>query len=275
MFKIGDFSRLSRVSVRALRLYDQMGLLRPMHVDPDTGYRYYSAEQLSCLNQIVAFKDLGFSLEQIAELLNDHIPPAQIRGMLRLKQAEVQQAIEAEQARLTRIEARLQQIEQGDFSSAYTVVVKQVEAQPVAAIRNQLPLCTQVQQLHTELADYLRSEQAEIAGYAQTLWHDAEFKLEQVDAEAIAPISQLLSARGNIRTYTLPQVEQMACVIHQGSFHTVVQAFNALLQWIDANHYQIAGANREIYIHPKAVNAHFTNDCDSAVLEIQFPICDA
>jgi DNA-binding transcriptional MerR regulator len=84
MFKIGDFSRLSRVSVRALHLYDQMGLLKPVHVDAFTGYRYYSAKQLAQLNQIVAFKDLGFFLEQISGLLNDNIPPAQIQGMLRL-----------------------------------------------------------------------------------------------------------------------------------------------------------------------------------------------
>ena len=117
-----------------------MGLLKPDHVVPSTGYRYYSAEQLPRLNQIVAFKDLGFSLEQIIELLNDKIPPAQIRGMLRLKQAEVQQHIESEQTRLRLIEARLQQIEQSDSVSLYNVILKQAEAQSVAAIRDILPL---------------------------------------------------------------------------------------------------------------------------------------
>ncbi len=93
MFKIGDFSKLSQVSVKALRLYDQMGLLKPSQVDRFTSYRYYSASQLPRLNRILALKNLGFSLEQIAKLLDDQIPPEQIRGMLRLKQAELQQAI--------------------------------------------------------------------------------------------------------------------------------------------------------------------------------------
>jgi DNA-binding transcriptional MerR regulator len=274
MFKIGDFSRLSRVSVRALRLYDQMGLLKPVQVDPFTGYRYYSAEQLSCLNQIVAFKDLGFSLEQIIELLNDKIPPAQIRGMLRLKQAEVQQLIEDQQTRLRRIEARLQQIEQSD-ASIYNVVLKQAEAQCVAAIRDVLPICSNIKHLHAELEDELRHQNLEIVGFPQTLWHDAEYRHENVDAEVIVPINQLFSGSGRVTSYRLPEVKQMACVIHHGGFDTLVQAFNALLQWIEANNYQVAGSNREIYLQPKITDADFTRNLDRSIIEIQFPVCGA
>ena len=273
MFKIGDFSRLSRVSVRALRLYDQMGLLKPVHVDPFTGYRYYSAEQLSRLNQIVAFKDLGFSLEQIIELLNDKIPPAQIRGMLRLKQAEVQQLIDGEQARLKRIEARLQQIEQSDSASLYSVVLKQVEAQHVAAIRDVLPICSDIKHLHAELADALQHQNVEIVGFPQTLWHDAEYRRDNVDAEAIAPVSQTFSGRGRVKSYTLPDVKQMACAIHHGSYDTLVQAFNALLHWIEANNYQVAGSNREVYLQPKITDADFLGNSDRSIIEIQFPVC--
>src|SRR5512135_1263810 len=100
MLKIGEFSRLSRVSVRMLRHYDQLGLLKPSQVDPLTNYRYYSAGQLPRLNRILALQELGFSLEQIGELLNENVPAEQLRGMLRLKRAEVEQGIQAEQARL-------------------------------------------------------------------------------------------------------------------------------------------------------------------------------
>ena len=273
MFKIGDFSRLSRVSVRALRLYDQMGLLKPIRVDPLSGYRYYSAEQLSRLNQIVAFKDLGLSLEQIIELLNDNIPPAQIRGMLRLKQAEVQQLIEGEQARLRRIEARLQQIEQSDSASPYNVVLKQTEAQNVAAIRDVLPVCSNIKQLHAELEDALQQKGMAIIGFSQTVWHDAEYQINPVDAEAIAPVSQRFCGCGRVKSYTLPAVQQMACTIHQGSYDTVVQAFNALLHWIAANNYQIAGANREIYLQPKITDTNFLENFEHSIIEIQFPVC--
>jgi DNA-binding transcriptional MerR regulator len=76
MLKIGDFSQLSQISVKALRLYEQLGLLKPGKIDDSTGYRYDSTSQLPQLNRILALKDLGFSLEQIARLLDEAIAPA-------------------------------------------------------------------------------------------------------------------------------------------------------------------------------------------------------
>ena len=93
MFKIGDFSKLSRVSVKTLRYYDELGLLKPTYVDRFTGYRYYSADQLPRLNRILALKDLGFSLEQTMRLLEGALVPAQMREILRMKQAELQQRV--------------------------------------------------------------------------------------------------------------------------------------------------------------------------------------
>ena len=69
MLKIGDFSKFSRVSIKTLRYYDEIGLLKPAEVDKFTGYRYYSVDQLSRLNRIMGLKDLGLSLEEINQLL--------------------------------------------------------------------------------------------------------------------------------------------------------------------------------------------------------------
>ena len=112
MFKIGEFSKFSQVPVKTLRYYDEIDLLKPVEVDQHTGYRYYSAEQLYRLNRILALKDLGLSLAQIGELLDGDLPAEQMRGMLRLKQAEVQGRVKEEQARLARVEWRLRQIEE-------------------------------------------------------------------------------------------------------------------------------------------------------------------
>lgn len=139
MFKIGDFSKLSRVSIKALRLYDQLGLLKPAQVDDFTGYRYYSAEQLLRLNRILALKDLGFLLEQISQILSDPLPSAQLQGMLRLRQVELQEVIATETSRLDRVAARLKQIEQETTMSNYEVVLKPVEAMQVISIREILP----------------------------------------------------------------------------------------------------------------------------------------
>ena len=87
MIRIVDFSKLSRVTVKTLRYYDEVGLLQPAHVDNTTGYRYYAYSQLPRLNRILALKDLGFSLEEICKLLSDALTVEQMHGMLKLRQA--------------------------------------------------------------------------------------------------------------------------------------------------------------------------------------------
>jgi DNA-binding transcriptional MerR regulator len=135
MFKIGDFSRFSRVSVKMLRHYDEIGLLKPAHVDSLTNYRYYSADQLPRLNRIIALKELGFTLEQIARLLDDELPAEQIKGMLKLKRAEIEQQLQAEERRLAQVEIRLRQIELEEQLPAYDVIVRDIDPQWVASIR--------------------------------------------------------------------------------------------------------------------------------------------
>src|SRR5688572_1055977 len=96
MFTVGEFSRLAQVSKRLLRYYDEIGLLKPIHIDEMTGYRYYSADQMSQLNRILALKDLGLSLEQIQRILRDNVSTEEIQGMLLLKKAEIEQQLQAE-----------------------------------------------------------------------------------------------------------------------------------------------------------------------------------
>src|SRR5437879_10465342 len=110
MLKIGEFAHVGQVSIATLRHYDQLGLLKPSALDPESSYRYYSLDQLPRLNRILALKDLGFPLEQIAQLLEESLPLEVLHGMFRLKQAQTQQIIDTEQARLARIAARLRQI---------------------------------------------------------------------------------------------------------------------------------------------------------------------
>src|SRR5512136_843400 len=128
MLRIGDFSRIARVSVQTLRYYDDLGLLKPVEVDRYTGYRYYTFDQLPRLNRILALKDLGLSLEQIAQLLKHDLPAEQLRGMLVLKQAEMGQQMQEMQAQMRRVAGRLRQIEREGQPPQYEVALKSVSA---------------------------------------------------------------------------------------------------------------------------------------------------
>ncbi|GJM42525.1 MAG: transcriptional regulator [Ardenticatenaceae bacterium] len=132
MLRIGEFAEAAQVTNKALHHYAKLGLLKPVWRDRFTGYRYYSQEQLSRLNRILALKDLGFTLEQIGQILQQELTVDELRGMLRLKHAELAQHIREEQARLSRIEDRLRRIEQADVAllSLVTQQKEQLEMEP-------------------------------------------------------------------------------------------------------------------------------------------------
>src|SRR5271165_1863856 len=134
MFSIGEFARHGRISVRMLRHYDEIGLLQPAHIDPNTAYRFYEARQLSDLNRIIALKDLGFTLQQVRAILDQRIGAAELRGMLILPRAEIHAQIEAETARLSRVEARLVTIEDEGRPPVDGVVIKRLAPIRVAEL---------------------------------------------------------------------------------------------------------------------------------------------
>lgn len=267
MLKIGDFSKLSQVSIKALRLYDEMGLLKPISVDHFTGYRFYSVSQLPRLHRILAFKDLGFSLEQILQLLNEEISIEQMLGMLRIKQADLQQLIEEEQARLLRVAARLRQIEQENVMSDYEVIIKKSEPITVASIREILPNYFAITQLFQELYQFLGQQGITKFGYDAAIWHDLGYKESDVDAEAVLAVPSGTKGNDRIKIYELQGYDAIACVVHHGSYQDFPKAYEHLLTWIENNGYRCIGANREFYIQG---GSEFDNE--SYITEIQFPV---
>src|SRR5215472_6376500 len=135
MFRIGEFAQIAQVSGRQLRFYDQLGLLQPAHIDPQSGYRYYSIRQLPRLNSILALKELGLSLEQIAPLLKNGISPPELRAMLTMKRAQLERSLREEENRLRHIESRIAQIDIAGGIGDYDVVVKQVAPTPFLSCR--------------------------------------------------------------------------------------------------------------------------------------------
>src|SRR5688572_28074691 len=135
MFRIGEFAQIAQVSTRQLRFYDQLGLLQPAQIDAQTGYRFYSIRQLPRLNRILALKELGLSLEQIAPLLAEEISPAELRGMLTLKRAEIARTLREDELRLRHIESRIAEIDRHARMEGYDVVTKSVDAMPFLSLR--------------------------------------------------------------------------------------------------------------------------------------------
>lgn len=265
MFRIGDFSRLTQVTVKALRHYDRLGLLKPDSVDPESGYRYYTSAQVPRLNRILALKDLGFSLEQVGQLIDADLSPAQLRGMLLQKQQEVRGVIATEQTRLERIEERLRQIEQGPPGTRYDVIVKRIPAQRVASIRALLPNYPAVAALFDELRAY--AERHGLTATAWTaIWHDGEYRETDINVEATFTSTDPLPPHPRIRKGDVPAVETMACVLHHGPMMAVGAAHLALFRWMEANGYRVAGPTRTAPLHDVGPRSA------EGIIEIQYPV---
>ena len=283
MLKIGDFSQLGQVSVRTLHHYDERGLLKPARIDDWTGYRFYSVEQLPRLNRILALKDLGFSLEQIGRLVDDDVPAEQLRGMLALKQAEIERQLTAGRTRLLRVEARLRQIEQEGEPSPYEIVLKKTSPQTIASTRTTVPTVEDMPALRCDLYDELY-EALERRGVEPgtpefALYHTVEYLERDIDMEAAVAVNGPIGPRpeggGDRPAFReLPAVPEMASVVHEGSAWEIPRAITALFGWIGANGYATAGPYRELHLYGRE-NDLFRADSanvDSLLVEIQVPV---
>ena len=278
MFKIGDFSKLGQVSVRMLRHYDQFGLLKPDHIDKFTSYRYYTAGQLAHLNRILFFKDLGFSLQQIKDLLSNNLPNDQLRGMLMMKQVELEREVQDSHARLARVEARLRQIEQEGKPSPYEVTTKSAEEMVVASVRQLVPnpqdMDYYCKQMYTTLYKGLDDLGISPRYPEVTFYHNDEYPEVDLDVETAVLISkQYLNVRPehpHIQVRNAPAEEKVAALIYEGAYRDVASAVLVLLNWIGINDWNISGSVREIHLSGPA---HAKGEVqEKAVLELQIPV---
>ncbi|MBZ4322027.1 MerR family transcriptional regulator [Streptomyces huiliensis] len=253
MFTIGDFARYGRVSVRMLRHYDATGLLRPARVDAATGYRHYEAGQLARLNRVIALKELGFTLRQVRAIVDEEVGTAELRGMLRLRRAELEAAATAAAARLAQVEARLRSIESEGTMSTHDVVVKAVPAVRVAELSAVAPgyapedVGPVVDPLFAELCRRLADAGVTPAGPAVAYYEDDPAGSGGILAHAAYPVGSGVTAAG-FAVVDLPGIETAATVVHRGSMDDVLPTAQALARWIDAHGHRSAGYARELYL---------------------------
>jgi DNA-binding transcriptional MerR regulator len=275
VFRIGEFSQIARVSGRLLRYYDSIGLLRPQRIDPETGYRYYSAGQLERLNRILALKELGLSLDQVARMLDDKISAAEIRGMLALKKAELERNLAEEAARLRHIESRLTQIEQQGSLGDYDVVVKSSPATPVLSTRALYLSFDEVIAALREIAHAVRVQVAATARENMVVVAHCDFDDENLDLEIGVTLNRAvnkpvrLPSGAQLALTELPASATLATIVRTGPLYQSHLAFGKLGVWMEANRYEIAGPCREIFL-----DMPFQAPGDPAV-EIQFPVTKA
>jgi DNA-binding transcriptional MerR regulator len=268
---IGEFARLGQVSPRMLRHYDELDLLRPERVDPTSGYRHYSVHQLDRLHRIVALRDIGFGLEQIRQALSETISAEELRGMLRLRRAQIAQVVDEERERLRRVEAHLRALEWSDTVTLQDIVIKQTQpirvAQACAGGLSHADIGAAFGRLLPQVVAHLEAAGAE-PGISIGVYED--------DGGTVAEGEIVLHAGFDIGDQDVPDNEtvrvvdlaviEVAAVVYRGGDDGIMAAWEALVRWIDDSGYRLVGSCRELY--------HEWHDDDPSrnVMELQQPI---
>jgi DNA-binding transcriptional MerR regulator/effector-binding domain-containing protein len=270
MLNIGEFARFGQVSPRMLRHYDEIGLLKPKEVDPLTGYRSYEVAQLGRLHRLLALRDLGFTLEQTRQLLDDNPSVEQLQGMLQLRRAQIAQNLDDEQARLRRVEAHLRALEGSIEMSSLDVAVKTTEGVRIAEASGVAPgfghenLGPLFARLVPEVLSYLARVGARPG--IMVAWYEEPSDDGSVVLHAGFDIGdQSVPTADGISVVDLPGI-RVAAVIHRGTMENIGPVYEALVRWIDDSGYQLAGRSRELY--------HEWNEDEpqQSVTELQMPL---
>ncbi|MER5916619.1 MerR family transcriptional regulator [Streptomyces sp. NPDC001982] len=271
MFTIGDFARHGRVSIRMLRHYDAIGLLRPAHVDQSSGYRFYEAAQLSRLNRIVALKGLGFTLQQVQTILDEDISTEELRGMLRLRRAELQAALAEAASGLAQIEARLRSIENEGSMPQEDVVIRQLPAVRLAELSATATSFSpdETGPLVGRLFDELRLR-LNSAGVAPTGPRTVYFETPDEGDYGIVvhvglPVPAGVTEDADLQIVSLPPVERAATIVHRGMTHGFLSTSQLLVRWVDAHGYRFDG-------HAREVTLNSSENPDESVAELQAPV---
>ncbi len=255
MFSIGEFAAVGHVSVRMLRHYDAIGLLTPAHTDPSTGYRRYHADQLRRLNRVIALKDLGLTLEQIGQILDDKVSVEELHGMLRLRRAQLEEQLAADASRLTGVEARLRMIEKEGQMNTEDVVLKEVAAARVAEL-SALAASYEGQDigpvigpLYPELM--CRLETAKVTPSGAPIAYYVAQPEAGTDGQAVMVHAAVEVARDtgtgyDFQVLDLPGIGSAATIVHRGPMDEAMRSMQVLARWIDDNGYRPVGYAREV-----------------------------
>jgi len=269
MLKIGDFSKLSRISIRMLRHYDEIGLLVPKSIDSFTGYRYYGEDQLPVAGRINCLKDMGFGLSVIGEILKIYNNPQKLAEFLSVKQTEVKAEAELTAHRLLLLETAIKRLREDGTAMSYNVTLKTLPERYVASVRQIIPAYDYEGRLwHVLMKETapLNMQDGEPC-YTLAIFHDAEDKETDVDVEVQKSVRGSYPNTEHVVFKTEPPV-LIASATYKGGYDKIDGVSEAVANWVRDNGYDFNGPFFNIY----HVSPHETQNPDEWVTEVCYPV---
>lgn len=269
MLKIGDFSKLSRISIRMLRHYDEIGLLVPESIDDFTGYRYYSEAQLPTASRVNALKDMGFSLAVITEVLKTYDNPQALRQYLMLKRSEMEELAEKTKRQLLLLETTINRLGKDDCVMEYSVTLKEMPQRAVASLRNVIPSYDKEGILWEQMMREIAPQNVQQANPCNALavFYDEGYKESDVDVEVQISVLGSYKDTEHVVFKTIP-AQMIASATYKGSYDQLTTVNHAVANWVKDNDYEFGSASFCIY----HVSPAQTQNPDELVTEVCFPI---
>lgn len=268
MFKIGEFSQLTQVTIRMLRYYDEVGLLKPAEVELWTRYRMYSVEQIPTLHRIIYLRDSGFNVSEIAVALNKDSDNLLIE-QLDVKYSEIERTIQTEQGKLEKIELAKKEILNGKTELLYNFLVKSIPSYQVLSLRETISDYYAEGELWQRLSAFAAEHNIQISNNTFSIYHDFECKEKDVDVELCAPVKKSGESMGNIIYRNTEPITTMACTMVYGAFSNISGAYAAFAEWLQKNNqYKMSWPIRQI-VHRGPWNE---SDPEKYLIELQIPL---
>ncbi len=270
MFKIGEFSKLVRVSPRMLRHYEKCGLLYPAEVDRFTGYRMYSAVQMPLISNIVMLRDMGFSIEEIGDILPHLKDKVYMDKILRSKKVSLQAVIANEQEKLTLLIKMSDTLREESLNMIYEVELKKLPSVKVLALKEVIPSYEMETQLWEKIGAFMAKNgitcSTEGGGYS--IYHDEDYKESDVEVEIAVPVPELKENMGEFVYKVLDAIELAATIRFSGPYEGTPAATEKLGAWMENNGYEFAGSMRGLAI----ASPQDQSDPANYLTELQIPV---
>lgn len=260
---------MSRISIRMLRHYDEIELLRPESVDDFTGYRYYSESQLLLAGRIQVLKNLGFGLSAIREILDKYEDVEEMEKFLLVKRKEIEGQEELLRQKLQLIDGTLEWIRKDGNIMGYDVTLKTLPEQYVASVRQIIPSYEQEGILWGILMEETAHLQMQEGNpcYTLAIFHDGEYKEQDVDVEVQKSVIGSYPDTEHVKFKTVPPI-QIASATYKGSYEQIGQVNAAVAEWIKDNGYEFNGLSFNIY----HVSPYETQNPEEYVTEVCYPV---
>lgn len=266
MLKIGDFSKISRVSIRMLRHYDDIGLLKPAEIDDLTGYRYYREDQLFVIGRITALKDMGFALADIVRILEIYEDKEKLDGFLSAREKELADQAKETEYRLMLLDTARKRLRK-EQNMSFDVTVKTIPERYAATVQMVVPHYNDEGMLWNTMMSECKNLVPADPCLAAAEFLDPEFKEENVEIIAWMTVSGSYDDTEHVKFKTLPEVKVASCII-KGSYDQMCEAYATVASWIKENGYKMNGPMFNIY----HVSPAQTQNPDEYVTEACFPI---